>query len=107
MINGPFGTRYAALVSSLVLSSVGTLLDDITTFVGLARGFVETNPIYPYSLLIIPAFWVSFLLLLDYVRKRTIPRRYNGYFIAFMLAVAAIAFRGFINNMLVFNGWLA
>lgn len=56
-------------MTSLAISITGLALDDMTTFLGLSRGFVETNPVYPYSLLIAPLFYVAYLELLEVVRR--------------------------------------
>ncbi len=93
--------KYAAIAMALSISALGILLDDITTFIGLSRGFVETNPIYPYSLLVIPVFYILFLVGLEHVRLRVIPHQYKQYFIFFMLFVALISFKGFVNNTFV------
>ncbi len=96
--------QHVALFTAISFSALGILLDDATTFVGLIKGYVETSPIYPYSLLVAPVFYVSFLLMLETVRVRMAPREYNWYFVLFMFVVASIAFKGFVNNGLVLTG---
>ncbi len=93
--------KYAAIATALSISALGILLDDITTFIGLSRGFVETNPIFPYSLLVIPVFYFLFLIGLENVRVRVIPYEYKQYFFFFMFFVALISFKGFVNNTFV------
>lgn len=96
--------KYAAIATALAISTLGLLLDDVTTFIGLARGFVELNPIYPYSLIVGPVFYVIFLAMLEAVRVKMIPREYNRYFVLFMCVVAAITFKGFVHNSFVLLG---
>ncbi len=87
--------KHIAIAAALTISAVGISLDDFTTFMGFSRGFVETNPIFPYSLLVIP---------LEKVRTSMIPRGYNRHFSVFMCAVAALAFKGVVNNIFVLSG---
>ncbi len=93
--------KYIALAASLSISTSAILLDDITTFFGLAKGYVETNPLYPYSLVVTPIFYVVFLLGLDVMRRQVAPFQYNRFFLVLMLVVALLAFKGLINNILI------
>ncbi len=91
------------IAAALTISAIGISLDDLTTFMGFSRGF-ETNPIFPYSLLVIPLFYGLFLLALEKVGTRMIPSEDNTYFSVFMCTVAALAFKGVVNNIFVLNG---
>ncbi len=96
--------KYVPIAAALAISSIGILLDDLTTLIGLSQGFVETNPIYPYSLFVTPAFYAVFLLCLEKVRSNMIPREYNRYFAVFMCCVGLLAFKGFVSNIFVLQG---
>ncbi len=93
--------KHIALVASLSIFTSAILLDDVTTFIGLSKGYVETNPIYPYSLFITPLFFTLFLVTLEIVGKRVIPQQYSRHYTVFMLIVASLAFKGFINNIVI------
>ncbi len=86
---------------ALTISMIGIILDDITTFIGLQRGFVETNPIYPYSLIISPLFYISYLVTLEIIRRKLMPQQFKQKFIIFMYSISSLAFHGFINNTFV------
>ncbi len=96
--------KHTVIAAALTISAIGISLDDLTTFMGFSRGFVETNPIFLYSLLFSPLFYGLFLLALEKVRTRMIPSGYNTYFSVFMCAVASLAFKGIVNNIFVLNG---
>ncbi len=93
--------KYTPIAAALTISTTGMLLDDISTVIGLSRGFVESNPLYPYSMLVIPLFYFSFLVMLEIVRVKMIPPAYNKYFVLLTIIIALAAFRGFINNALL------
>ncbi len=93
--------KYMPIAAAFAISTTGMLLDDISTVIGLSRGFVESNPLYPYSMLVIPVFYFSFIAMLEVVRVKIIPPKYGKYIVLLMIITALAAFRGFINNALL------
>ena len=79
-----------------MIAALGVALDFVTTQVGLARGFLETHPLYsPISSLVI------FYALLT-VSALALPR--GNIRRMFIFAIAWLTFVGVINNIFVITG---
>jgi hypothetical protein len=91
-----FSQAIRSQTQAYALSFVGVIADYMTTQIGLARGFVETHPLYNsfYSLAI---FWMACTIL-----ALTLPKeRRWGQAILF---ISGWSFLGAINNLLVLSG---